>query len=205
MRITIAILFVACLAGCTSLTRRTDVAGPDLAQTPIEDKHYYEVLDALGPPAQITEMPSGFAFLYESLVVRDRQIGISPNTENLWSLIRLSYGRVSLQHDILMISFDESGMVHAVGRYDEKEPIGSGFVISPIFSVKPSVDTSYLDVPPVQSSWGRASLRRLPQTLNREQDLRSGRSGFQLIGTPVSIGQHSLENQKPRNLKRRDR
>jgi hypothetical protein len=104
-----------------------------------------------------------------------------------------------------MISFDESGTARAVGRYDEKVPIGSGFVISPIFSVKPSVDTSYLDVPPVQSSWGRASLRRMPQTLNREQDLRSGRSGFQLIGTPVSIGQHSLENQKPRNLKRRDR
>lgn len=205
MRIAIGILFVASLAGCTSLTRRTDVAVPDLALSSVENKHYYDVLDEFGPPAQITKMPSGFAFLYESLIVRDRQIGISPNTENLWSLIRLSYGRVSLQHDVLMISFDESGTARAVGHYDEKAPIGSGFVVSPIFSVKPSVDTSYLDVPPVQSSWGRASLRRLPQTLNREQDLRSGRSGFQLIGTPVSIGQHSLENQKNRSLKRRDR
>lgn len=202
---TIAIFIVACLAGCTSLTRSADTPIGDMAKAPIQNKHYYDVLDSFGPPAQITETSDGFAFLYESFTVRDRQIGISPNTDNVLSLIRVSKGRVKLEREILLITFDESGNARAAGVYSGNEKIGGSWVIQPIFGVAPSMDTSYLNAPPVQQGWGRESLRRVPQTLNRDEDLRTGRAGFQLIGTPTGAGQHSLESQNPRNLKRNDR
>jgi hypothetical protein len=202
---TMAIVALVCFAGCTSLTRHVDQPVGDLAQAPIQNEHYYAVLDLLGPPAQITETPDGFAFLYESYIVRDRQIGISPDTGNAWSLIRFSRGRVSLEREILVVSFDETGHARAAGVYAGKENIGASFVIQPIFGVSPSTDTSYLNAPPVQQSWGRESLRRLPQTLNREQDLRTGRAGFQLIGTPTGAGQLSLETPNSGRQRRIDR
>ncbi len=200
-----AIVMLVCLVGCTSLTRRADTPIGDMAKAPMQGKHYYEVLDSFGPPSQITATSEGFAFLYESFTVRDRQIGISPNTGNVLSLIRLSKGRVKLEREILMIAFDDSGNARAAGIYTGNEKIGGSFVIQPIFGVAPSMDTTYLNAPPVQQGWGRESLRRVPQTLNRDADLRTGRSGFQLIGTPTGAGQHSLETQNPRNLKRNDR
>lgn len=164
-----------------------------MATRTTQGTHYFAVLDALGPPAQITELSSGFAFLYESISVRDTQIGVSPRTENFLSLLKLSYGWAYAKRDIFVVQFDDFGVASGAAIFSRDEKIGSSFTVQAIFGVSPSVDTSHLQAPPVQLAWGVGALRSLPETLNAQTDLTSGVAGLELIGTPTHIGQRTLE------------
>lgn len=155
--------------------------------------HYHAVLDALGPPARMTALPSGFAFLYESLSIRERQLGISSQYEWL-QLIKLSLADSDLRRNCLLLHFNSEGLLVSQSSINTLERLGMGGSIQPILSLQQIVDTAeYEDDAYVAMGWGASLLSPLPQTINMNQSLNSGSAGLEQSGTTSKIGQHTLE------------
>ena len=58
----VVLALLAVLCGCATIKRSVDVPVGEATKEPFAGKHYYTVLDALGPPAQISTLPEGFVF-----------------------------------------------------------------------------------------------------------------------------------------------
>jgi hypothetical protein len=194
MRVWITIAAVAAsLSGCASINQHIDTPIPDTVALSTAETHYHSVLDALGPPAQLTSLPDGFAFLYESLIIRERQIGIQLTPGEMPGLFKLNYGRARAERHIHVLRFDEGGMLQAHGVFDGTQKLGNSITLQPIFSVTPTVKTTDLVQPPPQQNWGFSLFDPLPESLNANQSLDSGTAGFEIRGTPSDVGQRSLE------------
>jgi hypothetical protein len=182
------------LAGCSTLYKQVDpeVSLDDCRVDP-GTTHYHQVLDELGPPTRLTALPDGFAFIYESLTIRELQLGIG-GREGLLQLLKLSLANTDLYRRSLVLHFDAEGVLVAHGRVDSKEDLGMGGSIQPLFSVQQITDTSdYEDDAIDAAGWGMSLLGSLPVTLNTPQRLNSGATGLEQSGTTTKVGQHTLE------------
>jgi hypothetical protein len=180
--------------GCTSLHKQIDPALElDACRYESRQTHYYQVLDELGPPTRLTALPGGFAFIYESLAIRELQIGIAGNTGWL-QLLKISLADTNLYRDMLLLHFGSDGVLLSYGTLESKEDLGKGGSIQPLFSLQQITDTSnYEDDAIDAADWGAQLLRSLPSLLNRPQGLASGMAGLEQSGTTTKVGQHTLE------------
>lgn len=190
-----AILLVMAIAlnGCTIMNKQIDLppSAKALAVKKVKT-HYYEILDRLGPPAQITALSEGFAFLYESLLINEQQIGISMPGEVL-SWFKLSVADTDVERQIQIFIFDKSGFLRSHVDRAVRDDIGDGLSFQFFVTVEQVVDTRYLEMDFVQQTWGFGLLKPLPQTLNSRQSLDSGTRGLEQRGTPTTVGQRALE------------
>lgn len=179
--------------GCTMIT--TELGRP----IPVERVELKEgatsasqVVEALGPPLQVSALPDGMVMVYEYVNATERQLGVNLEFLGLdW--FKLSLGRAGAKHDVLLLIFDGNGVLQAEDSQKRTEDLGTGFGFQLFFVAAPTVDTSYLDAAPDQLNWGRAALKPLPVTLNNGQSITSGLHGIEMRGTPDSVGQRALE------------
>lgn len=143
-----------------------------------------DVLDRLGPPAAITALPGGYAFLYEGGRLTNQSLGAS------FYQAKAAYAWSSAQFAIAAFVFDDEGALQgaAVERSDE----GTGSGLSFGGEHAHAFDQVAFLAPAHQHSWGRKLLRRLPAGLNRGSDITSGAHGLERRGTPVAVGQRTL-------------
>jgi hypothetical protein len=199
-RSTAALLVLASLvsAGCTTIGRR--VGEPIPAATPGIEKGastVSEVVHALGPPARMSALPDGLAMLYEYIDATENQLGINLEVVGL-DLFKLALGRGTADRQALLLVFDESGVLQALRRRTWIEHVGSGFGLQLLFVAMPAVDSKHLWEAPEQFGWGRQSLDQLMVVLNAGQSVTSGAHGIEMRGTPDSVGQRTLEENKKR-------
>lgn len=190
------VLMCFLLSGCTVLTRdigsAVDPSGIRFAEG---ETHYRTVLHQLGPPAKVSSLAGGLAFLYEHVLTNEKQIGVSLKKLDVavirWLKFSTARGRADRQ-DLLLV-FDEKGILRNQRFKDYDESLGSGSSIQFKFAVETLVDSSFLEDSIGPNQWGTSLLRPLPQTLNVRQSLETGDCGLEQAGTPTSVGQHTLE------------
>ena len=153
-----------------------------------------QVLDQLGPPGKISALPNGFVFLYEYFAPRERMVGGRIPIEELeeYNPFKMDVGRGQARRQTLLLIFDHAGMLLQQHHREDQEALGRGVRLSFIASYGDLIDTGYLDQAG-PNQWGLSLLEPLKKGLNRQQDLESGRSGVEQIGTPSKVGQRALE------------
>lgn len=188
-------IIFAVLGGCSVVNKEIDVA-PVVGTSEFKssETHCYDILDRLGPPAQITALPGGFAWFYQSLVVKERQLGITLPGD-ISGLFKLALADADLEEKARVYVFDPSGRLRSHADLDDLDDVGNGMAIQFFAAVGQVVDTGYLEDNPVQQDWGFGLLEPLPQTLNAGQSLDFGTRGAELRGTPKKVGQRTLEMQ----------
>ena len=140
---------------------------------------YADVLVALGPPAKVTALPSGFAFLYESTQVLQRGIALS------FYFLRASVTKGDRVLDSYVVLFDERGLVVDHAKITKSVSLSLTFALTiPTGGPLPELTAS---VP--QHQWGMSMLNLLPQTLNAANDIDVGTHGLEQRGTPIAVGQ----------------
>lgn len=186
------------LSGCTMIYTRVDAPLTEQAvQAAGHCCHYEDLLDVLGPPSRMTALPGGFAFLYEAIVVREMQLGLSGPARADWlSLFKITIADVDLRHQSVLYHFADDGSLISASIQDADSDIGMGGAVQPLVSVAPVMDTSdYQDDGFAPMEWGLLLCRPLPVALNGSRSLRSGQAGLEQSGTSLGIGQHALEMQ----------
>lgn len=182
------------LAGCSSLHRTVD-PGITLAQCQFEvlHTHYHDVLDELGPPARLSAIPGGFAFIYEAMEIDEQQLGLSGRGKVL-QFFKMSFAGTDLHRASYLLRFNADGMLIAAGLLESKEDLGTAGSVQAIFSVEQLVDTTAFEDDALDAAqWGRNLLDPLPVMLNVAQSLDTGTAGLEQSGTTTKIGQHTLE------------
>jgi len=143
------------------------------------------------------------AFLYEHLVIREGQIGISYDGEHLgvnmrfleW--IKFAFGKAWADRQTLLLTFDREGTLTTERFLAWHQDLGAGFSIQFVVQAGSVVDTSAARAKSDANEWGQFMLQRLPQALNVGQSMDDGRFGLEQKGTPSSVGQRSLELRRP--------
>src|SRR5215475_2911269 len=143
---------------------------------------YTDVLAALGPPAKVTALPSGFAFLYESTQVLQRGIALS------FYFIRASVTKGDRVLDAYVVVFDERGLVVGHEKLTKSVPLSMTFAVS----IRTGGPPRELSAAAPQHQWGMSLLNPLPQTLNAANDIDAGMHGLEQLGTPRTVGQRTL-------------
>jgi hypothetical protein len=188
----LAAVVVLC-GGCTLIN--TSIDEPvDVGRARLEDgrTHYSMVLAQFGPPARISDLPGGHAFLYENVNVRERQIGFYIPIHGLqW--IKFLIADATDNRQTLVLMFGEDGVLRNRVLAEQATPMTRAYSFQPIVSVKQMVDTKYLEIAKDQMDWGFSLLDLVPTGLNRGASVDSGQSGLELRGSPNGCGQRSLE------------
>lgn len=191
--------------GCSSF--RTEWGAPlpqNARQFENGEATVQEVIHELGPPATVTSLPGGFAFLYEHSRVREFQLGLSFNAPILkW--IKFVRASNRLDQDILLMVFDDAGVLRSMDSEEWKETLGGGGAAQFLFNTMSLTDDSALRQRSPQHVWGSDDLQRLPVLLNSGQSLRSGQHGLQQRLVPILAGQSSLEMPESKPLKQKNK
>jgi len=190
------------LTGCSSF--RTEWGRPlraDAAHFTEGSTRVETVIHALGPPAQVSALPGGFVFLYEHSIVGEFQIGVSVDAPIL-RYIKFVHASNRLDQDVLMMVFDNEGVLRSMDPEAWREKLGGGNAAQFLFAVMSLTDDSALRQRSPQHDWGRADLGSLPVLLNSPQSLRTGQHGLQQRLAPTYAGQHTLEMAKPKPKKK---
>ena len=173
------------VSSCTRIhinnDKEIDTASTRLIQ---HNTTYADVLAALGPPAKVTALPSGFAFLYESTQVLQRGIALS------FYFIRVSVTKGDRVLDSYVVVFDERSLVVGHEKLTKSVPLGMAFSVT----IPTGGPPRELAASAPQHHWGMRLLNPLPQTLNAANDIDAGIYGLEQRGTPMAVGQRTLAN-----------
>jgi hypothetical protein len=171
------------ISSCTRIhisnDKEIDAARTHLIQ---HNTTYADVLVALGPPAKVTALPSGFAFLYESTQVLQRGIALSVY------VLRVSVTKGDRVLDSYVVVFDERGLVVGHEKLTKSVPLSVTFAVTIPIGGPPRELTASAP----QHHWGMSLLNLLPQTLNAANDIDGGMHGLEQRGTPMAVGQRTL-------------
>lgn len=188
------------VAGCTVL--RSEISQPiawNASRFVEGETHYGKVLGELGPPLRLSRYGNGVAFLYEYLLVKEGQIGISYDGEEFgaaWKwleLVKFSFGNANANRQTLIMIFDRKGTLRSERFLTWDQKLGSGFSFQFLVEAGSIVDTTAVRSEVEAYDWGAMMLRPLPQTLNAVQSIDDGRFGLEQRGTPNRAGQRALE------------
>jgi hypothetical protein len=147
---------------------------------------HHAVLDGLGPPAAITALPDGFAFLYQGGRLANQSVGAS-----VYSL-RAGYSWSDAEKAAAVFVFDRAGRLVG-GAVDRRaDGTGRGFAVGTQRSE--AADQLVFLLPSSQHFWGRQGLRRPPRTLMQQTNVDSGAHAVEQRGTTTRVGQRSLES-----------
>jgi len=154
------------------------------------------VLNQLGPPVRVSALPNGFVFLYEFYAPEMRGVGgkIPIKEFESYDPFRLDVGWGSARRQVVLLFFDRNRLLIPVPHhYQDKGEIGKGARLSFLIKFGDLIESDYDDDRAGLHQWGMSLLQPLDRALNRQQDMESGFSGVELIDTPTSVGQHTLE------------
>ncbi|MCZ6830698.1 MAG: hypothetical protein O7F73_14150 [Gammaproteobacteria bacterium] len=181
------------LSGCT---RWTYDIGRNLSpeEVPaVEDQLAVgDVLARLGPPLRLSALPGGYVLAYEHWHIVEDKVGLSLSAAGA-DFLSIDWGSAHTQGEFLLLSFNREHQLVDSTFEEWDRDVGGGKGIQPLLSVVSVVDVGDLTNPMPQHRWGAFSLEELPVTLNADNHLDSGQSGLEQRGTPVNIGQRSLE------------
>ena len=206
-KLSLLILLIFACSGCTVLKTTMGVPfGSKEAKFKEGTTHYSTILHDLGTPIKVGDLPNGFVFLYEYIVTTEYQFGIALDFErslnvsvnpdgefDFRSLLRIGFGTGHADRQVLLMTFDESGILVAQRYNERKEDLGRGIGIQTFIGITSLVDSSHLTGDAIQHNWGMSLLRPIPRTLNVRQSLETGTSGLEQSGMPTKAGQHTLE------------
>ena len=185
---------VSVLSGCAHLEHDL---GKSLAVESIgafsEGSHYAEVLDRLGPPTKLSALPNGMAFLYEHVLLTERQYGlILPGEIGKW--IKAVYASADAEVEVMVFIFDEKGMLRGADNQAWSADAGAGMSMTLIFSAGSFTDTEQYEKSAARSlEWGKFLTLPPLVVLNDGQNLETGANGVQLTTNSKGIGQQTLE------------
>ena len=114
-----------CISSCTRTHIHND-KDIDVARTHTIQHNtlYADVLAKLGPPAKLTALPSGFAFLYESSQALLRSLSLSVY------FIRASVTKGDRVLDTYVVLFDERGLVVGHEQITKSIPLSLTFSVT---------------------------------------------------------------------------
>jgi hypothetical protein len=147
---------------------------------------YADVLARLGPPAKVTALPDGFAFLYEQSTVF--QYGFS--WFFIYPVLGLGITKGKRVVDTYAVVFDAHGVVVGDGHTTGAVPLSFEVSMSAFTS---SEQLRELTAPAPVHRWGVSLLKPLPKTLNSGSDMDAGEHGLEQEATPKGVGQRTLE------------
>jgi len=158
-------------------------------------RHYAEVLEAFGPPTEMSALPNGMVFQYQYVGLKEHQFGLRvPGKIGEW--FKAVYGAAKANVEVMQFVFDEEGVLQAADAKAWKADAGAGFSVTLVFSAGSLTDTTrYEESGSHAVNWGAALTFPLLESLNVSQSLESGARGVQLTATPTIVGQHTLELQ----------
>jgi hypothetical protein len=180
----VSLLFILLfISSCTRTYIRNDKE-IDTAKTHAiqHNTSYADVLAVLGPPAKLTALPSGFAFLYESTQALLRSLSLSVY------FIKASVTKGDRVLDAYVVLFDEHGLVIGHEQRTKSVPLSLTFSITIPTGGPPKA----LTILAPQHRWGMSLLQPLPKTLNAASDVDAGLYGLEQRGTPIAVGQRTL-------------
>jgi hypothetical protein len=184
------------LAGCSSF--RTELGRPPSTKPAFAEgtTRVAAVLHELGPPHQVSRLSSGFAFLYEYSCMREFQLGFNVNYPVLryFKFVKAWNG---LDQQVLLLTFDDRGVLQSVGAKGWKEDLGGGSAVQILVAVASLSDISELLHPADANSWGSGLLQPVPIALNAGQSVHTGAHGLQQRIAPRYAGQETLEMSEP--------
>ena len=151
-----------------------------------------DVLARLGPPHRMSALPNGYVLAYEYWYITEDKVGLSLSAAGA-DLLSIDWGSARTRGEFLLLSFNRDHELVDSTFEEWDRDAGGGRGIQPLVSVVSVVDVDDLTNPMPQHRWGGFSLEELPVTLNADNHLDSGQSGLEQRGTPVNIGQRSLE------------
>ena len=187
------LLLIVTLCSCTVISKdiNRDIE-LDKNTFELSKTHFRDVINLIGPPAKLSKYNKGLVFLYESIDIKERQLGLNLDY-NIFRWVKFSYAKGYAERQALLLIFDKDGYLITKHYKEFKENLGSGQAINFLVSVQSLVDSSKLEEEPSSLAWGSSLLKPLPQALNYSQNLGTGESGVEQLGAPNSVGQHSLE------------
>jgi len=186
-------LLIITLCSCTVISKdiNTEV---ELDENTFElsKTHFSDVINLIGPPSKLSKYNEGLIFLYESIRISERQLGLNAKYD-FFRWFKFSYAKGAADRQALLLIFNKDGHLISQNYKEFKENLGSGQAISFLYSIDSLVDSSTLEEEPSLLSWGSSLLKPLPEVLNYSQNLGTGESGIEQLGAPNSVGQHTLE------------
>ncbi|GJM15839.1 MAG: hypothetical protein DHS20C13_11660 [Thermodesulfobacteriota bacterium] len=186
-------LFILVFTSCTVISKDID-RNVTVKNTSFElsKTHFSEVIEQVGPPSKLSKYNNGLVFLYESINIKENQIGLSADY-NILKWLKFSYAKGVAERQVLLLIFDNKGFLISQNYKEFEENLGSGQAIDYLFSIESLVDASKLEEDPSSLTWGSSLLKPLPEALNSPHNLGTGESGVEQLGAPNTVGQHSLE------------
>ncbi len=186
---TISIICSSCTVISKDIDKRSDLNADNFEP---QKTHYRNIVATLGPPSKLSKYGGGLVFLYESVDINERQIGLNFNY-NILKLLKFSVARGTADRELLVLIFNPDGYLAAKSYKSFKENLGSGQAISYLFNIEQLVDSSKLEERPSALSWASNLLKPIPENLNNAQNLGTGQSGLEQLGVTNRVGQHTLE------------
>jgi hypothetical protein len=96
------------LSGCAVIRQEYGRPLPEIGQFVDGKSHYSQVLDGLGPPAQLSVMDEGMVFLYERVALTEKQLGIDIDYEHI-PILKIVVGRGKAEGETAAFLFDQDG------------------------------------------------------------------------------------------------
>lgn len=189
-------IILACILLLPGCTRWTYDIGRNLSPQEVpavaDQLHIGDVLALLGPPLRLSALPGGYVLAYEHWYIVEDKVGFSLSAAGA-DLLSLDWGSANTRGEFLLLTFNRDHLLTSSNFEEWERDAGSGRGVQPLLSVVEVVDVGDLTNPMPQHRWGGFSLEELPVTLNADNHLDSGQNGLEQRGTPVHIGQRSLE------------
>lgn len=150
-----------------------------------------EVLDTLGPPIELGTRGPSVALLYESVRLREKQLGLSLG-ELLggggWEYLKFSYGSSGTQRRAALFLFDEDQVLEELGTLRFEEPFGRSGSLQVIIAVDEVVSTGGLRASPDAFADARELLNGIQWSQNATHTAL-----VELRGVRNRMGQHALD------------
>lgn len=161
---------------------------PDVKQQPLLG----DVLQQLGPPMRVSATPTGYVLAWEHWDISEVKLGISLGFAGAEAL-SVDWGSARAKGEFLLLGFNRQHQLTDAAFTEWNNSTGGGQGIQPLGGLVSVVDVDDLLDSMPQHTWGGASLQKLPVTLNADSRPDMGQRGIEQRGTPVAVGQRSLE------------
>lgn len=151
------------------------------------------VLSTLGPPQSVAAVGKGYAFLYQYTRIEEQQLGFS-STKTPLSWLKLALADADSASKVLVVQFDSTGTVSALGRATLDSDLGDSGSVTLAVNFLSMVDSAQLeDDLWGPANWGYSLLQPLEIMLNRQNSPDTGHATLEQRGTSTAAGQRTLE------------
>ena len=151
-----------------------------------------ELLETLGPPHRLSSTPHGYVMAWEHWQIEEVGVGVGLSALGIDAL-QLDWGDASVDSDFILVHVDDQHRVTEVTRATWAGDVSDAASLMPLVGVGQFMDVDDLTEPLPQHHWGASMLLPLPESQNNRWRPGMGDTGIEQRGTPVGIGQRSLE------------